>query len=209
MALHRSVREAPPQARLLQPAQRLARMLRGTYVVAPVMNESDAREHGLGAGQARAVIHVGGLVHPADAERGREVAVLLLGTRHAAQDRVPHVPVGLDQPRQHDHAARVEHLGTWRLQPAAHRDDRAVAHMDVGAGQVAGLAVHRHHMAAAHQPFTARGQATAARRGRGAACHRQRAQRGSATKQAAARNGGLKVGAGRTVSFGVHAAPPG
>ena len=52
-----------------------------------------------------------GVVIPAPRARdGAEIAVLRLVARHAAQQRVPHVPVGLDQARQHDHAGAVDGL---------------------------------------------------------------------------------------------------
>jgi hypothetical protein len=62
------------------------------------------------------------------------------------------MPVRVDQPGRHDLAGRVDHFGARGAEPAADRDDLAVADVHVTAGDVA-RGVHRDDIAAAHQDF--------------------------------------------------------
>ncbi|MFW7345062.1 MAG: hypothetical protein ACODTU_03185 [Pigmentiphaga sp.] len=64
--------------------------------------------------------------------------------------------MGIDEAGHDDHPARVDDLRAGRGQLAAHRDDGAVAYVDVAFGQVAHVPVHRQHMAAGNQELPAR-----------------------------------------------------
>ena len=65
----------------------------------------------------------------AEARHGREIALLGLVAGEAAIERVPHVPVGLDETGHDDHAVAVDPQAAAR-HVLADRDDVAVAHMD-------------------------------------------------------------------------------
>lgn len=55
--------------------------------------------------------------------------------------------MGVDQPGQHQPAARLDHLGASRRQAAADGGDQPVLDQDVGAPNVADLGIHRDHPA--------------------------------------------------------------
>ena len=104
-----AVGEARAQAGFAQGPQVRLGEFGAADVVAPVVDEGDAGIDRLGRGQPGALVHVVGLVKPAERCGGAEIAVLRLVAGHAAQQRVPHVPVGLDEARQHDHALALDH----------------------------------------------------------------------------------------------------
>ncbi len=70
-----------------------------------------------------------------------------------AHGAVPQVPVRVHETRQHDHVPRVDFKRAGRLKTGADRDDRAIAHMHVGAGQFPQRGVHGEHMATTDDEF--------------------------------------------------------
>ena len=188
VALLWPVGEARAEPGLLQRAQIGPRVVGAPDIVAPVVHEGDAGIDRLGGGEPRALVDVVRRAQFAEQQRGAEIAVVGLLARHAAEQRVPHVPVRLDQARQHDHAAAVDGPRARRVEVLSDRDDDAVAHVNVAILDVAVL-LHRHHIGfadddvAACREFRRSGRERAPRKSGGAG----RGQRGSAAQQAAAR----------------------
>ncbi len=94
------------------------------------MHRSHAGIDGLSGGWARTLVHVIRGHHRPEARDRREVAVRLLVAREAAEQCVPHMPVGLDESRQHDHVGGVDDLRIGSIHIGADRDDRAITYMD-------------------------------------------------------------------------------
>ncbi len=132
-------------------------MLGAADIVTPVMHEGDAAVERFGRGQARAVIHVARQERLAQGRGGGKIAARGLVAGHAAQQRVPHMPMGLDQAGQRDHVPAVDHHRIRRGEAAADRDDRAVAQQDVAVGEVAERRIHGHHIGFADQQVAALG----------------------------------------------------
>ena len=156
--LRRAVGEAAADAGFPERAQVGVGEFGPADVVAPVVHEGDAAVQRLRGGEPGALVHVLGEIDLAEGGRSREVAVLALVARHAAQERVPHVPMRLDEARQHDHASAFYHLRAARRNVAADRDDCAAPYVHVGLGQVAGRGVHGHHVGVADHEFAPLGQ---------------------------------------------------
>jgi len=76
---------------------------------------------------------------------GGEIAVFRLIPGEAAEQRVPHMPMGFDQPGHDDHAGAVDPLPAT-LHILADRDDLTVPDMHRTIRDIAEHAVHRHHM---------------------------------------------------------------
>ena len=132
-------------------------MRRAAHVVAPGMHEGHAGIDRLRGGEPGALKDVAwGHLRP-EPRHGREIAVLRPVAGEAAEQRVPHVPVGIDEARHHDHAGAVDPQPASR-HIAADRDDRAVAHMHRAAGDVAEPGVHRHHIGIGDGELAARRQ---------------------------------------------------
>ena len=73
-----------------------------------------------------------------------------------AHRRLPHVPVGVDHPRHHDAAARVDFRRTLRyVKVRPHRGDPVAGHQHVRADQDRVRVVHGEHRAAAQHNRTA------------------------------------------------------
>jgi hypothetical protein len=145
MRLWRPIREATAQPGFPQRFQVGGGKLGAADVVAPVVDEREPAEQRLYGGQAGSLVHVVGREQLAQGRHGREVAELPLVARHAPEQRIPHVPVGVDEARQHDHIAPVDRLRAACLEAGANGDDGAVLHVHVGARHVAEGRVHRHH----------------------------------------------------------------
>ena len=99
------------------------------HVMAPGVHVGHAGIDRLGRGEPRGLEHVvrGHLrTEPRD---GREISLLRLVAGEAAVERVPHVPVGLDETGHDDHAVAVDPQAAAG-DVLADRDDVAVAHMD-------------------------------------------------------------------------------
>jgi hypothetical protein len=148
------------------------------HVVAPGMNVGGAGIDRLGCGEPGALEHVVRGHLRAEPRDGREIALLRLVTGETAIERVPHVPVGLDEAGHDDHAVAVDPQAAAG-DVLADRDDVAVAHMDGPAGDVAERRVHGHHIGVGDGELTARRQRSAAARLRH---QRRRPQRAGACR---------------------------
>ncbi len=130
---------------------------RAAHVVAPGMHEGHSGIDRLRGRKPRALKDVIRSHLLAETRDGREIAFLRLVAGEAAVERVPHMPMGLDQAGHDDHARAVDLLPA-ALHILADRDDLAVAHVDRAAGDIAERAVHRHHMGIGDGEFAARRQ---------------------------------------------------
>ena len=100
-----------------------------------------------------------------------------------------HMPVGLDQPRQHDRALALDRVRARRLQVLADRGDQAVLDVHVAADDVAGAGFHRHDVGVADDEIAARGSRAGcggAGTWRGRPGNAKRAERGSQAQHGAA-----------------------
>ncbi len=130
-------------ADLGEPAHVGFRVRLAAHVVAPRVHERHAGIDRLGGGEPRALEDVVRRHLLAEARDGREITLFRLVARETAIERVPHVPVGLDQARHDDHAVAVDLLPA-ALDVLADRDDLAVLHVHGAARDVAERGVHGH-----------------------------------------------------------------
>ncbi len=173
-APRRPIAEAAANTGFLQCAQVFLGMPRGDDVVAPVVHGGDAGEQRLGRRQQRAVIHVARRVDVADRRGGRKISVLRRVAGHVAEQRRPHVPMGVDQAGHQDEALAVDDLSAGRCQAGAHFGDLAVLHPHVAIGQVGRPGHHRHDIGVADHHMAAAGQVADRRRHRRIGRHRER-----------------------------------
>ena len=174
-ALVGAVGEAAANARVHERADIGVGVLGAADVVRPVVHRGDARIDQLGAAEPHAAISVLGRILLAQGEHGREIALLRPLLDDIAAGAVPQVIVGVDEPGQRDHVARIDGLRARRRQLPADRNDLAVADMNIAAIEIAQRCVHRQHMRIADDEFAALRQVG---RGRGAA----RARRADRTR---------------------------
>ena len=132
-------------------------MAGAAHVVTPGVNEGHPGIDRLRGGEPRALKDVVSVHLLAEARDGREVAFLRLVAGEAAKERVPHVPMGLDQARHDDHAGAVDPLPA-ALHVLADRDDLAVPDVDRPARDIAKRAVHGHHKGITDSELAARRQ---------------------------------------------------
>ena len=78
----------------------------------------------------------------------------LLVAREAAEQRVPHVPVRLNQARQHDHVIGDDDLYARCADLSAHGNYFAVSHMHGPAWDIAQRRVHGHEMRVTNDKFS-------------------------------------------------------
>ena len=186
LALRRPVGEARPDPGFAQRPEIFVGVFRSADVVAPVVDGGRAREDRLGSGEACALVHVARQVFLAQLAGGGEVAVLGPIPRHAAEERVPHVPVRLDQSREHDHPACVDHLRPRRFHARADCHDAPRAYVHAAVRNVHRSRLHGHHVAVADEILALRGQAPAgAWPGAGASGYAQGAERHCAAQKRA------------------------
>ena len=158
MSLRRPVRESAAQPGFPERSQVGGGELGAADVVAPVVDERESAEQRLDGGQAGSLVHVAGREQLAQGRDGREIAELALVAGHAPEQRVPHVPVRVNEARQHDGAASVDHLSAGGLEVGADGNDRACLDVHVAAGDVPDRRVHRHHVGAANDELATRRQ---------------------------------------------------
>jgi hypothetical protein len=127
------------------------------------MNSGHPVVNRFGGGKPGALEHVAGLVFDAEQSRGAEIAEFRLLARHAAQKRVPHMPVGFDQPGQYDRSAAVDHLGARCANALADGHDDSVLHMHIATGDVTEREIHCHDVGAADDEIPACGKSAAPR----------------------------------------------
>jgi hypothetical protein len=133
------------------------------HVVAPGMNVGGAGIDRLRRREPGPLEHVVRGHLRAEPGDGREIALLRLVAGEAAVERVPHVPVGVDEAGHDDHAGAVDPQAAAG-DVLADRDDVAVAHMDRPAGDVAERRVHGHHIGVGDGELAPRRERTAAAR---------------------------------------------
>ncbi len=115
------------------------------HIVAPGVHERHSGVDRLRRREPRALKNVVRVHLLAEARDRREIAVFGLVAGETAKQRVPHVPMGLDQPGHDDHAGAVD-LRPAALHVLADRDDLAVPDVHRTAGNIAQRAIHRHHI---------------------------------------------------------------
>ena len=162
----RAIREAAAQSGLLHRPQVLDRVLVGHDVVAPIVHRRDAGVQRFGSGEQRAVIHVARRVDLAERRGHREIAVRAVVAGHVAQQRRPHVPMGIDQAGHDDEAAAVDDLRARRAEPSTDIDNHAVVDMNVTIRKVRLAGLHGHHVGIANDDIAARRQIGDRRRDR-------------------------------------------
>ena len=119
-------RPAAAQAGVVDGAQVGLGMCAASDVVAPRMNAGDAGVQRLDRREPRARIHVLRAHRAGEARDCREETVLALVAGHAAEQRVPHMPVRIDEAGHHDSALRVDHRRARCRHIRADRHDRAI-----------------------------------------------------------------------------------
>jgi hypothetical protein len=139
--------------RLAQSFDRRVGMLGSGEVVGPVEQRRDPRVERLD--RAEQVPYIGVLGTEVAGEAGVQAGHVLAEGPVAGdrpQLRLPGVAVGVDEARHHDRAARVDHRRPFRgLEVGADRGDPLAFDEDVGALEVADLAVEREDGAALDQ----------------------------------------------------------
>src|SRR6059058_1750164 len=85
------------------------------------------------------------------AEHDGEVVVERATRKHAADGRLPGVPVRVDKTRHHDHYGCVDLFGFGRLDVASDLGDLAVLYEHIAVGHVADVGIHRDDEAVADQ----------------------------------------------------------
>jgi len=163
-SLGRAVGEARAEPRFPQCTQILLEVGGRTDVVTPIVDEGDAAVDRFGRREPCALIHIGGLVFLPERRGGAEVAQLGLFTRHAAKQRIPHMPVGFDQSGQHDHADAIDRRRAGCVELLADGHDHAVLHMNVAVLDVGRSGLHGHHIGVADDHVAARWQLGRGRR---------------------------------------------
>ena len=132
------------QPRVEQCGDRGVTVLRGVHVVRPVEQRGDSAVQRLHRVDEVAGVGVFGREESAQPEMqsGHVLPERPVG-RDAAQERLPGVPVRVDEPG-HDHrAGAVDDLRVDVAEVGADRLDRVAGHEDVGAGEVTERVVHR------------------------------------------------------------------
>jgi hypothetical protein len=122
-----AVAEACSEARIDEGTHLGLRVGEVTDAVGPVVTRGDACVDGFeGRVPDRRVVILGRVGGPEPVQA--EVLHCVMG--EAAPDRIPHVPVHLDEPRHDDAVGRVDDLGPRRCDPLADVGDLAVHDVD-------------------------------------------------------------------------------
>jgi hypothetical protein len=130
-------------------------MRRAARVVKPGMHEGHSGIDRFRRREPRALKDIVRAHLLAEARHRREIAFLRLVARKAAEQRVPHVPMSLDEAGHHDHAGGVD-LFAAPDHVLADGDDFAIAHVYGAARDIPECAVHRHHVSIGDGELAAR-----------------------------------------------------
>ena len=137
------------------------------------MNEGDAGVDRLRAREPCPTVHVAGLEFLPKRRCGAKIAELRLFARHAAQQRIPHMPVRLDQSGHQDHALALDRRRARRLDELADLDDDAVTHVHIAAREIRHAGLHGHHVGVADDDVVTRRQPSRRRWRRECRCPRE------------------------------------
>ena len=155
-----AVQEVAADAGVPQAAQVRVGVRGRLVVVRPVGDRGDPGVERLQRAPQGARVDVVGSVLERDAGQHRRAVPGPGDLRGIAADgALPHVPVGVHQPRDHQPSGRVDHLGVGgrRAQARADGGDHPVGDQHIPAFQVAPVRVHGHDMPALDQQFLGHG----------------------------------------------------